>query len=252
MGKLDGKVAIITGAALGMGKAAAILFAQEGAKVVVADVQDEHGNETVKIINEGGGKSIFVHTDVSKVEDVKNLIKTAVDTYGKLDIMYNNAGISGVMEGTIDTSDDVFEKLIAIDIMGVWYGIKYGAQQMSKTGGGVIINTSSVTGYTATPWMNAYSTCKAAVIQLTKTAAQEFASRNIRVNCIAPGQIDTPMLNKAFMGSAKFKEQAEAKIPMGRYGKPEEIAKVALFLACDDSSYVSGQTLPVDGAFLPR
>jgi NAD(P)-dependent dehydrogenase (short-subunit alcohol dehydrogenase family) len=252
MGKLDGKVAIITGAASGMGKATAKLFVQEGAKVVVADIQDELGKETVKTITESGGKAIFVHTDVRKAEDVKNMIKTAVDTYGKLDILFNNAGIEGVMADTLNYPDEVVEDVIATNFKGVWFGVKYGVEQLLKTGGGVIINTASITGHIGTPYMSAYAATKSAVISLTRTAGQEYASRGVRVNCIAPGSIDTPMLQQAFKGRPEALASSAKRIPMGRIGKPEEIAKAALFLASDESSFVTGQTLDVDGGAIPH
>jgi len=252
MGKLDGKVAIITGAASGMGKATAVLFAQEGAKVLVADIQDELGKEIVKAINESGGKATYVHADVRRVEDVKDMIKTAVDTYGKLDILFNNAGIEGAINDTINYPDDDFENVVDTNMRGIFFGIKYGVQEMLNTGGGVIINTSSVTGYAAIPWMNGYGASKGGVIQLTKTAAQEYAGRNIRINSIAPGMIETPMLDRFFFGQVDFKAEMLQKVPMGRSGKPEEIAKTALFLASDDSSYITGQILGVDGGLHPH
>ena len=246
MGKIDGKVAIITGAASGMGKAAAILFAQEGAKVVVADIMDEPGEETVKTINESGGKAIFVHTDVRKAEDVKNMIQKAVDAYGKLDIMFNNAGTAKCNADTAKYPENAFDQVIAIDLKGVWLGIKYAVQELLKTGGGSIINTASVGGIVGEAGMSAYSAAKGGVIQLTKTAAVEYAEQNIRVNCIAPGCIETSMFAwvKAF---PKAKEAFMQRIPMRRFGKPEEIAKAALFLASDDSSYITAQVLVVDG-----
>jgi NAD(P)-dependent dehydrogenase (short-subunit alcohol dehydrogenase family) len=250
MGKIDGKIAIVTGAASGMGKATAILFAKEGAKVVVADIQDELGKETVKIITEGGGNAVFVHTDVRKVDDVKNMIKTTVDTYGKLDILFNNAGVFGAMSPIILWPDEIMDNVVATHIKGVWNGMKYGSQQMFKTGGGTIINSASVTGYLACPMMAAYAASKAGVISLTKSAAVEMAKRKVRVNCIAPGAIETPMLMNS-VGQAGLPDVVKS-IPMGRVGKPEEIAQAVLFFASDDSSYVTGQVLAVDGGMAPN
>ena len=247
MGKIDGKVAIITGAASGIGKATAILFAQEGAKVVVADVMDKLGEETVKMIKESGGKAVFVHADVSRAEDVKNMVKTAVDTYGRLDIIFNNAGIEGATADTANYPENVFDKVIAINLKGVWLGIKYAVPELLKNGGGSIINTSSVAGLVGFAGLSAYNATKGGIIQLTKTAALEYAKQNIRVNCIAPGVIETPMVERALKGQPEAKAAFIQIEPVGRFGKPEEIAKAALFLASDDSSFVTGTVLTVDG-----
>lgn len=247
MGKISGKVAIITGAASGIGKATAILFAQEGAKVVVADVVDKLGEETVKMIKESGGKAVFVHADVSKAEDVKNMVKTAVDTYGRLDIIFNNAGIEGTTADTANYPENVFDKVIAINLKGVWLGIKYAVPELLKSGGGSIINTSSVAGLIGFAGLSAYNATKGGIIQLTKTAALEYAKQNIRVNCIAPGVIETPMVDRALKGQPEAKAAFIQIEPVGRFGKPEEVAKAALFLASDDSSFVTGTVLTVDG-----
>jgi NAD(P)-dependent dehydrogenase (short-subunit alcohol dehydrogenase family) len=247
MGKIDGKVAVITGAASGIGKATAILFAQEGAKVVVADVMDELGKETVKSISESGGEAIFVHTDVSRTEDVKNMIKAAVDTYGKFDIIFNNAGIEGASIDTANYPENVFDKVVAINLKGVWLGIKYAVPELLKTGGGVIINTTSVAGLVAFAGLSAYNATKGGIIQLTKTAAIEYAKQNIRVNCIAPGVIETAMVDRFLKGQPEAKAAFIQLEPVGRFGTPEEVAKVALFLASDDSSFITGTVLVVDG-----
>jgi len=247
MGKIDGKVAIITGAASGNGKAAAILFAQEGAKVVVADIADGPGEETVKTINESGGKAVFVHADVSKAEDVKNMVKTAVDTYGKLDIIFNNAGKESPFEYTANYPEKLFDEVIAVDLKGTLLGMKYAVQELLKTGGGSIINMSSIMGILPGAGMSSYGAAKSGVIQLTKIAAVEYAKQNIRVNCIAPGIIETPMVVRQFRMMPRTKVAMGQKIPIGRFGKPEEIAKAALFLASDDSSYITAHVLQVDG-----
>jgi NAD(P)-dependent dehydrogenase (short-subunit alcohol dehydrogenase family) len=247
MGKIDGKVAIITGAASGIGKATALLFAQEGANVVVADFMDELGEETVKVINESGGKAVFVHTDVSKAEDVKNMIKTAVDTYGRLDIIFNNAGIEGASIDTANYPENVFDKVIAVNLKGVWLGIKYALPELLKNGGGSIINTTSVAGLVAFAGLSAYNATKGGIIQLTKTAAIEYAKQNIRVNCIAPGVIETAMVDRVLKAQPEAKAAFIQIEPVGRFGKPEEVAKAALFLASDDSSFITGTVLIVDG-----
>lgn len=247
MRKIDGKVAIITGAASGIGKATSILFAQEGAKVVVADIRVELGEETVKMINESGGKAIFVNTDVSKAEDVKNMVKTAVGTYGRLDIIFNNAGIEGVSTDTANYPENIFDKVIAVNLKGVWLGIKYAVPELLKNGGGSIINTSSVAGLVGFAGLSAYNATKGGIIQLTKTAALEYAKQNIRVNCIAPGVIETPMVDRVLERQPEAKAAFVQMEPVGRFGKPEEVAKAALFLASDDSSFITGAVLVVDG-----
>lgn len=247
MGKLNGKVAIITGAGSGIGRATALLFAREGAKVVIADIDDVGGKETLKMIKDGGGEAIFVHADVSNAEDVKNMVKTAVDKYGGLHIIFNNAGIGGEMKDTANYPEEVFDKVIEVNLKGVWLGIKYAVPEILKSGGGSIINTASAGGLVGFPGVSAYCASKAGVVALTKVAALEYAKLNIRVNCIAPAVIKTPLSDKL------TPEMAEAQIqlvPMGRMGKPEEVAKVALFLASDDSSFVTGHVLSVDGGMV--
>jgi NAD(P)-dependent dehydrogenase (short-subunit alcohol dehydrogenase family) len=252
MGKLDGKVAIITGAASGIGKATAILFAQEGAKVVVADITDDLGEETVKMINKSGGKAIFVHVNISKAEDVENMIKTTVKAYGRLDIIFNNAGIEGASADTANYPENIFDKVVAVNLKGVWLGIKYAVPELLKNGGGSIINTTSVAGLVGFASSSAYSASKGGIIQLTKTAALEYAKQNIRVNCIAPGVIDTPMIDRIIKDHPEVEEALIQAEPIGRLGKPEEIAQAALFLASGDSSFVTGTVLVVDGGLTAK
>lgn len=249
MGKLDGKVAIVTGAASGIGRSIAMLFAQEGAKVVVADIMDEQGMETVRMIKERGGDAIFVHADVSKEDDIKNMIKKAVDVYGRLDIVVNNAGIEGAAMDTANYPENVFDKVIAVNLKGVWLGIKYAVPELIRSGGGSIINIASILGLVGLAGASAYNASKGGVIQLTRTAALEYAKYNIRVNAIAPGFIETPMVSRAFSEHPELREFVLKMIPLGRLGKPEEVAKTALFLASDDSSYVTGSVLVVDGGW---
>ncbi len=250
--KLDGKVAIITGAGSGIGKATAMLFAQEGAKVVVADIVDKQGKEVADTIKKNGGEALFVHTDVSRKEDVKNLIKEAVSRYGELNIMYNNAGIEGEMKDTANYSEEIFDKIISVNLKGVWLGIKYAIPEMLKTGGGSIISTASIAGLIGFPGLIAYCASKGGVIQLTKTAALEYAKQNIRVNCIAPGVISTPMVDRLVQSVPGMEKGLAAGEPVGRTGKPEEIAKAALYLASEDSSFVTGTTLVVDGGWVAQ
>lgn len=244
MGRLDGKVAIITGAGAGMGRAAAILFAKEGAKVVVACRTVEAGEETVKMIKEAGGEAKFVKADVSKADDVKNMVKKTVDTYGKLDVIYNNAAILGRAAFTENITEEEWDKIMAINLKGVWLGMKYAIPEMLKNGKGSIINTASQCGERGTRNLGAYSASKGGVLALTRVTAMELAKKNIRVNALNPGIIATPM---ALALPKEEQEGFAAIIPQGRLGRPEEIAYAALFLASDESSHVTGHALVVDG-----
>jgi len=244
MGRLDNKVAVITGAGSGMGQAAAILFAKEGAKVVVADWIAESGEETVRMVKEAGGEAIFIKVDVSKAEDAQKMIKTTVDTYGKLDVLYNNAGIAGEAAFTAECTEENWEKVIAVNLKGVWLGMKYAIPEMLKIGGGSIINTASQAGERGMPGIPPYTASKGGVLALSRATAMEYAKKNIRVNCINPGCIATPM---AFGFSEELKKRFTAAVPQGRFGEPEEVANAALFLASDESSHITGHALVVDG-----
>ena len=245
MGKLDRKVAIITGASGGIGRVAAVLFASEGAKVVIASRSIEAGQETVRIIEEAGGEAIFIRTDVSQAEDVAKMVRATVDTYGSLDVLYNNAGIVHEPASTVDITVEEWEKTIAINLTGSWLGMKYAIPEMIKTGGGSIINTASLAAQVGVPNQIAYSATKGGIISMSKVAAVEYATKGIRVNCIAPGPIATPLL-VGFFGEDGTRYLASLN-PRGQLGKMEEVAQLALFLASDESSHIIGQTLAVDG-----
>ncbi|MFC2024383.1 SDR family NAD(P)-dependent oxidoreductase [Chloroflexota bacterium] len=254
MGRLEGKVSIITGAGSGMGSVAAKLFAKEDAKVVAVDWVAERGEETVKSIRDAGGEAIFVKADVSKEDVVEKMVKVAVDSYGRLDIIYNNAGVyDDLYDGPAPTAEctmRTWDNVTGVDLKGVWLGMKYAIPQMIKAGGGSIINVASIAGTRGVPNIPAYAASKAGLIGLSRAAAIEYATKNIRVNVISPGQIKTPMMMTVFEedDAAKLKlQQWLSAIPFGRMGEPEEVVKVALFLASDDSSYVTGQVIAVDG-----
>ena len=244
MGRLDRKVAIITGAGTGMGKAAASLFAKEGAKVVVADYVAESGEETAKEIRDAGGEAIFVKTDVSKPEEVKNLIKAAVDTYGKLNVLYNNAGIAGEPNPTAECTDENWQKVTTTNLYGVFLGMKYAIPEMLKTGGGAIINTASMAADRGLPNLPAYCASKGGVVALSRTTAVEYADKNIRVNCINPATVATPLV--VAMGKEVMAQHISA-IPQGRAAEPVEIAYAALFLASDECPFLTGHALVIDG-----
>jgi NAD(P)-dependent dehydrogenase (short-subunit alcohol dehydrogenase family) len=252
--RLKGKVAIITGAGSGLGKAAAQLFAKEGAKVVVAANREKEGEQTVRSIKAASGEAIFVKVDVTTAADVEKAVKTAVNKYGKLDIMFNNAGTPGPGKLIADITEEEWHRVISVNLTGVFLGTKYAIPEMLKRGGGVIINTSSVAAVSPRRYAGAYAAAKAAVIQLTKVTALEYARKNIRVNCILPGPIDTPFFSKVGGGDvdkiAAFKEKVLKEVPMRRFAQPEEIAQVALFLASDEASYITGASFAADGGQL--
>jgi len=245
VGKLDGKVTLITGGGSGIGQATARLFASEGGKVVVADYVPAGGQETVRMIKEAGGEAMFVKADVSKAADVEKMVKTTIDIYGRIDILFNNAGINGKVAPTAELTEEDWDLVLDTNLKGAFLGTKYVLPIMLRQGGGVIINTSSCQGIGIVVNMAPYNVSKAGIIHLTKTTALEYAAQNIRVNCICPGTIHTAM--------------SEQWIPLlqthfllqGRVGRPEEIARAALYLASDDSSYVTGHALVVDGGWIP-
>jgi NAD(P)-dependent dehydrogenase (short-subunit alcohol dehydrogenase family) len=254
MGRLDGKVALITGGGSGIGRATAVLFAREGAKVVVADISAEMGEETVRSIREGGGHATFVKTDVTKEEDVRRAVQTAVESYGRLSILFNNAGVAGPY-GVADVPAETWDQVMNVNVTGTFFGFKHGVPAIQKAGGGAIVSTSSTAGLAGSVGSPIYSAAKGAIVNLTKSMALLLAKSNIRVNCVCPGPVDTP-LNLAFFAGMPNPEAARSGfiggIPMGRIGKPEEIAAAVLFLASDEASYITGVPLPIDGGHLAR
>ena len=246
MGKLNRKVALITGAGSGIGRATALLFAKEGAKVAVNDYVPAGGQETVKMIKEAGGEAIFLQADVSRAADAEKMVLTTVNTYGRTDILFNNAGISQGFTPTAEMTEDEWDSIHSINLKGVFLGCKYAIPVMLGQGGGVIINTASFAGMIGVPGNSAYCAAKAGVILLTKTMALEYGRQNIRVNCICPGGTLTPMVESWMPADPAAREAVMRAQPLGRMGQPEEIARAALYLACDDSTYVNGSSLVVD------
>lgn len=252
--RLMNKIALVTGAGSGMGRASAILFSKEGAKISIVDIDSNTGQQTVESIKQEGGEAIFVHADVSKSSDVERMIKSTLDTYGRLDILFNNAGIPMAFTPIEEVQEDLWDRIMAINLKSVFLGLKYAIPIMKKQGGGVIINTSSIIGVRPRPRLNAYLASKAAVINLTRGVALELAEHNIRVNCINPVATDTPMFPKFIDDSGlvdeKFEEaktQFIAGIPLGRLASAEDVANAALFLASDEASFLTGVSLDVDG-----
>jgi NAD(P)-dependent dehydrogenase (short-subunit alcohol dehydrogenase family) len=248
MGRLDGKVALITGAASGMGKVAAGLFSGEGASVVVADVTDEAGEDTVREIEAAGGRAAYVHADVSSAPSAEEMVRFAVERFGGLHVLYNNAGIFPADDGSVtDTPETTWDRVMNINLKGVFLGCKYGIPAMLDSGGGSIINVASFVALmgAATPQI-AYTASKGGVLSMTREIAVEFARRNIRANALCPGPIETPLLAE-LMADPTRRERRLAHIPIGRLGQAHEVANAALFLASDESSLITGATFVVDG-----
>ena len=249
-GELQGKVGLVTGGTSGIGRETAVLFARAGAKVVVAGRREAEGNEAVDLIRAQGGDGLFVKTDVSKATDVDELIQRVVEKFGRLDVAFNNAGIEGVWVPIVRQSEEDWDRTIDINLKGVWLCLKYEIRQMLKQGsGGAIVNMSSVTGLIGSAGAAAYSASKHGVIGLTKSAALETAKNGIRVNAVCPAVIETPMEKRLFSAPAVHKNVLSCH-PIGRFGQPTEIAEAVVWMCSDRASFMTGQSLVLDGGFL--
>ncbi|HEU0209722.1 MAG TPA: glucose 1-dehydrogenase [Candidatus Udaeobacter sp.] len=246
----SGKVALVTGGSRGIGRATALLFARNGAKVVVGDV-DPAGVDTAEMIKQERGEAIFIQTDVCVEEQVRNLVATAVKTFGGLHCAFNNAGVLPPMALLADIEESTFDHTLDVDVKGVFLAMKYEIQQMLKTGGGAIVNNASIAGMIAERGISAYVAAKHAVIGLTKAAAIEYADQRIRINAVAPGLVETPM-TKHWFDDPAMRGFFLANSPIGRFAQPEEVASMVLVLCSDFASFAVGQTFAIDGGYTAR
>lgn len=247
---LADKVALITGGSTGIGKACALAFSREGAKVVIADMNGEAGEETVGLVRAKGGEASFVKTDVSQPDEVESLFGQVMATYGRLDCAFNNAGIPGSIGfSTHEYPDESWQRVLDVNLKGVWLCMRQEIIQMLQQGGGAIVNTASIWGLVGAPGASAYVASKHAVAGLTRAAALEYASRGIRINAVNPGTIRTPILDPFIAAVPDFESFMTARHPIGRIGRPEEVAEAVVWLCSDAASFVIGQNLPVDGGY---
>jgi len=254
--RLLGKVALVTDGSSGIGKASSLAFAREGAKVVVSDINVAGGEETAQMIRDAGGEALFIKADVSKAAEVEALVKQTVETYGRLDCAYNNAGIVGAVEAfglsIHDYPEAVWDHVLSINLKGVWLCLKYELAQMLQQGGGAIVNTASIWGLVGAPGASAYVASKHAVVGLTRAAALEYAAKGIRINAVNPGTIRTPLLDPFIAALPDIEATLTAQHPVGRIGRPEEVAEAVVWLCSDAASFVIGHTMTVDGGYMAQ
>ena len=256
-GRFQGRVVVVTGAAGGIGREVVLRFVAEGAKVVAADLGGDELDETVRLVHEAGGDAIGVAADVTDEGEVRAMVAAASDTYGRLDALVNNAGVEGPVRPLTETDADHFDRVLAVNVRGVFLGMKHAAPVIAAQGGGAIVNLSSVAGLGGTPGIVAYGASKHAVIGVTKTAAMEFAPMQIRVNAVCPSPVETRMMRALEAGMNPDDPEAvhalmAASIPLGRYGEPSDVASLVLFLCSDEASFLSGAAIPIDGGMRAR
>jgi len=251
-GILDQKVAFITGAGSGIGRATSIIFAREGARLLLADVAEAGGNETLRMVKDMGADAFFLRTDVSKSQDVDAAVAKAVETFGRLDCAFNNAGIGGAGKLTHEYSEEEWNRVLAVNLTGVWLCMRAEITQMLKHGGGAIVNTSSIMGLTGAIRVPAYTAAKHGVAGLTKAAALEYGRHGIRINAVCPAPIYTPLLMSAFKKRPDMEERYARSEPMKRLGQPEEVGEAVAWLCSERASYVTGLPMPIDGGYMAQ
>ena len=248
MSQFAGKVVLVTGGNAGIGRAAANQFAKQGAQVVVSGRREKEGHAIVAEIEASGGEAIFIKTDVSKESDVKAMIERTLATFGRLDCAFNNAGIEQALTPLPDQTEDTYDQIIDINVKGVWLSLKHEIPAMLKTGGGAIVNNSSVAGLIGLATAPVYVASKHAVAGLTKSVALEYAKQNVRVNAVAPGAIETRMF-RDFATAPEVRQMLESAHPIGRIGQPDEVASTVVWLCSNDASFITGQIFPIDGGY---
>jgi NAD(P)-dependent dehydrogenase (short-subunit alcohol dehydrogenase family) len=251
-GILDQKVALITGAASGIGRATALIFAREGARLILADVAEDGGNGTLQMLKQTAPEAIFIKTDVANSQQVEAAVSRAVEHFGRLDCAFNNAGIGGAGKLTHEYSEEEWNRVIATNLTGVWLCMRAEITQMLKQGSGAIVNTSSIMGLTGAIRVPAYTAAKHGVAGLTRAAALEYARHGIRINAVCPAPIYTPMLMDAFKNRPDIEERYARSEPMKRLGQPEEVGEAVAWLCSDRASYITGHPLPVDGGYMAQ
>ena len=249
-GTLKNRVALVTGGASGMGRATAVAFAREGAKVAVVDVQAESGGETVDLISQSGGEAIYVPCDVAESSEVSNMVRRCVEVFGRIDCALNCAGILGEMTTTDECTEENFDQIMRINLRGLWLCMKYEIRQMLQQGSGAIVNMASNAGMQGTATLPAYAASKAGVVSLTQTAALEVAGKGIRINCINPGLIRTAMVEEQLKTNPEKVEEYSQLHPIGRIGTPQDIAEAVVWLCSDAAAFVVGHPMNVDGGYL--
>lgn len=249
MNMFVGKVALVTGGSSGIGRATALAFAKEGAKVVVASRHSIEGEETVRLIKQKDSEALFIKTDVTKAAQVEALVNKTVETFGHLDIAFNNAGVEGKISPIIDQTEESWDAVIDTNLKGVWLSMKYEIPQMLKQVSGRIVNVSSTAGLVGFAGVSPYVASKHGVLGLTKSVALEYAYSNIRINAVSPSATETDLLNRFTGGSDEVKAKFAAMHPLERFGKPEEIAEAAIWLCSDKTAFITGQSLTIDGGY---
>ena len=249
MGDFDGKTALVTGGGSGIGRATALAFAREGARVVIGDLDPEGGEQAVRAIRDAGGEASFLRTNVSVEADVEGLVDHAMKFYGSLDLAFNNAGVDGVLRPLVEHSEDNYRAVMEVNVKGVWLSMKHEIPRMIEGVGGSIVNSSSVAGLIGAPGMALYAASKHAVVGLTRSAALEYSAKGVRINAVNPGVIDTEMVDRFAAAKAIEKRDLERLHPIGRIGRVEEVAAAVLWLCSERASFVTGHCLAVDGGF---